>query len=67
MALFDDIKKMAKKELDKQLKDPDNKKKAGDLFKKEFKKRLRRNLKRPLNSNSVPLFLFSYEYLITSL
>ncbi len=26
MALFDDIKKMAKKELDKQLKDPDNKK-----------------------------------------
>jgi len=44
MALFDDIKKMAKKELDKQLKDPDNKK-AGDLFKKEFKKRLRRNLK----------------------
>ncbi|OPY23818.1 MAG: hypothetical protein A4E26_00659 [Methanobacterium sp. PtaU1.Bin097] len=48
MALFDDIKKMAKKELDKQLKDPDNKKKAGDLFKKEFKKKTKKEFKKTI-------------------
>jgi len=47
MALFDDIKKMAKKELDKQLKDPDNKK-AGDLFKKEFKKKTKKEFKKTI-------------------
>ncbi|MEN6593265.1 MAG: hypothetical protein ABFC12_08515 [Methanobacterium sp.] len=39
---------MAKKEPDKQLKDPDDKKNAGDLFKKEFKKKTKKEFKKTI-------------------
>ena len=48
MALFDDLKKKATKELDKQMKNPKNKEK--------LEKRPKKDLKKDLKSNS--LFLF---------
>jgi hypothetical protein len=41
MALLDDLKKKATKELDKQKKNPKNKKKLEDMAKKELKKRFK--------------------------